>query len=290
METRSGLRAVHASFDSIATKLDALYAATPALSVRVHSAILAIWSRLSSDKILKDKLVKGGMLKKVLPLLKVQETRITALSLINLVSHHGGDESRNEVARLFCPTLVALMRAHPDNPRIVEPAIAAMAHALTSSIVGEGGKPADPALLKQIGLKDVLQATIDALQDPISSTYLVDHALDLLASATHSCQKECRAVTDFWPMLAAFLGSKDPGRRCTSLSALVRSVFDRISDQNVASLDPNKLIAAAQRSIPRNLAWVLEDYGNERCDMMMTLRSTLDYQKAMMGYLKDTIL
>lgn len=201
------------SFDSISKKLDALY--TKALdagdaSEHVLAAILAIWSRCCADKILKDRLVETGLLKKVLPLLSRNQTRFAALSIVSLVSHHGGDASRVEVARTFCPALVAEMRAHPDDPRVLEPAIAAMSHALMSSITGsDDGTPPDQAVLKQIGIKDVLQATVDAVRSPSASLYLVNHALELFASVTFYCQKECRQVTDVLPLLAGFLRSSD---------------------------------------------------------------------------------
>lgn len=63
-------------------------------------------------------------------------------------------------------------------------------------------------------------------------------------------------------------------------------MVDRTSQEMVATVDPNSMVRAAQRGLPPELGKVLAEYGFERSEMAMTLKSSAEYQRSMMDYLQ----
>lgn len=84
--------------------------------------------------------------------------------------------------------------------------------------------------------------------------------------------------------LIACIRSADMHSRFYALGAVIRL---NIPEPEKMVSDPGALLAAMQRGLPSHLEELLVDYGPARCESMLTLRSSAEYQKAMMQCLQD---
>ncbi|KAH9849548.1 hypothetical protein C2E23DRAFT_870488 [Lenzites betulinus] len=284
LETRSGLKKVHLQFGEISKKLESLYVAAQKRGTeRLMGGIVGIWAKMCADAILRDKLFQEGLLSKVMPLIEYDSTRHMALNALSVVTHHGGVVARREIARKN-PILVKLMEAHQDDPKVLELATVTMAHA-TSAVLGNEDPP-DVGLVKEIQVRSVLKTTVENVRKPIASHYMIDHALGLLTSATRHCPQECKDTPSMLTLLVSYLRSENLITRCGALGGLIRLTANECEPDR-QNFDPQRLIAAVQRRFPEHLSELMMDYGFERCDTTLTLRSTADYQQAMVRCAQD---
>lgn len=218
-----------------------------------------------------------------MPLLDYDTTRHVALQALSTVTHHGGVIARKEIARRN-PILVKLIQDHPNDRKVLELAIVTMAHS-TNAVLGADDVP-DPGLVKEITVKPVLEVTMSAIRDPNASHYLLDHAMGLLSCATRHCARDCESTPGLLQLLISLLRSANLTARCNALGGLIRYTSDQ-SEPDKQHFDPNKMIAAVSRRFPDHLSEVMMNYGPEKCDTVLTLKSTAEYQKAMMRCAQD---
>ncbi|KAI0674593.1 hypothetical protein C8Q78DRAFT_1076212 [Trametes maxima] len=284
LETRSGLKKVHAHFPEISKKLDTVYVAAQRRgNERLMGAIVGIWAKMCADSILRDKLFQEGLLAKVIPLIEYDSTRHMALNALSVVTHHGGVVARREIARKNA-VLMKIMREHPDDAKVLELATVTMAHA-TSAVLGSEDPP-DSGLVKEIQVRNALNVTVQNIRKPIATHYMIDHAFGLLAGATRHCPQDCKSTPSMLPLLVSCLRSENVITRCSALGGLIRLTANE-SEPDRQNFDPQKLMAAVQRRFPEHLQDLMMDYGLERCDTMLTLTTTRDYQQAMMRCAQD---
>ena len=84
-----------------------------------------------------------------------------------MVTHHGGEQARQEIARHLNKVLVKLVQDFPDDPKAVEMAIVTMDHA-TEAVVGNEDPPS-PAFVKEVDVQSVLAVIVTALRKPTVS-------------------------------------------------------------------------------------------------------------------------
>ncbi|EIW55597.1 uncharacterized protein TRAVEDRAFT_73443 [Trametes versicolor FP-101664 SS1] len=282
--TRSGLKKVHAHFPEMSKKLDTMYiAAQKKGNERLMGGIVGVWAKMCADSILRDKLFQEGLLSKVMPLIEYDSTRHMALNALSVVTHHGGVVARREIARKN-PVLMKLIQAHPDDAKVLELATVTMAHATNAVLSVED--PPDSGLVKEIQVRNVLNTTVENVRKPIATHYMIDHAFGLLTSATRHCPTDCKSTPSMLTLLVSCLRSANIITRCSALGGLIRLTANE-SEPDRQNFDPQRLITAVQRGFPDNLSDLMMDYGFERCDTTLTLKSTADYQRAMMQCAQD---
>ncbi|KAJ7150977.1 hypothetical protein C8R43DRAFT_1005813 [Mycena crocata] len=278
LDTRSGLKKVHANFESICRRLDKAYTKN-ASNVRIKGGIVGIYARLCVDSILRNKIFQKGFLEQLIPLLDEPQCRHLALRALTTVTHHGGVEIRLEIARSY-QVLVRLLREFPDDPKTVELATVTLSHCLISTISDEGMR-LDPQFAPSLDLQDVVKMVTDTLRKPAPSRTLVDHGVQLLAVSTLHCEMPQTTIN----FLTAGLRSRDWIFRCTCLGGLVR-LHRRESEPDQRSLDPMKLMSVAYNRAPPQLNDILVAYGFPRCETYLTMKTATDYQKAMMDVVR----
>ncbi|KAJ7698629.1 hypothetical protein B0H17DRAFT_1006605 [Mycena rosella] len=274
--TRSGLKKVHANFDSIYRRLDKAYTQN-ASNVRIKGGIVGIYARMCVDSLLRNKLFQRGFLAQLFPLLDVPECRRLALRSLTTITHHGGIEIRMEIAKSGYLILLRILQEYPDDPKTVELSIVTLSHCLISTISDEGVK-IDRHLGESLDLTDILKIVTDTIRRPFPSRILVDHSVQLLAMSTlHSDVPPTSAR-----FLVAGLRSKDWIFRCTCLGGLVR-LHRKQSESDQRALDPMKLMAAVSRPAPPHLSEILRAYGFQQCEAYLTMKTASDFQSAMMN-------
>ncbi len=224
------------------------------------------------------------MLKKIIPLLDLDSTRHVALNALVMVTHHGGEQSRVQIARQLNKTLVKLVQDLPDDPKAVELAISTMDHATEAVIANED--PPSVVLVKEIDVQSVLAVTVAALRKPTVSYTLVSHALNLLASAPQHCPAMCKAIPGLTALTAAFLRSKKINIRATAMGGLLRLPIAEC-EQDAMHFDPNGLMAAAAAGPPDHLLDIAVDYGVDRLDLHVMLKAMGVYTDAISRAMQD---
>ncbi|KAF7348541.1 Bin3-type SAM domain-containing protein [Mycena venus] len=274
ISTRSGLKKVHANFDSIYRRLDKLYTRS-ADNVRIKAGICGIYARLCVDSILRNKLFERGFLRQIFPLLDTPSCRKLILRTLTTITHHGGIAIRMEIAKSYLPLLQVLKDA--EDPKTIELSIVTLSHCFIAALCDDGMK-LNPTLARSLDLKGVVTAVTEALHQPFPSRVLVDHSVQLLAVSTLHCKVPPSTVT----FLVAGLRSKDWIFRSTCLGGLIR-LHQTEAEPDQRGMDPMKLIACVSKPAPSHLNDILLAYGFEKCETMLTLKTANEFQRAMMN-------
>ncbi|KAJ6532723.1 hypothetical protein DFH09DRAFT_993655 [Mycena vulgaris] len=273
ISTRSGLKKVHANFDSIYRRLDTAYTRNES-NVRLKRGIVGIYARMCVDSILRNKLFQRGFLVRLFPLLDIPVCRHLALRALTTVTHHGGLEIRMEIAKWYLD-LVRVLKEHLDDPKTIELSIVVLSHCLNATTSEEGMK-IDPRFAESLNLEEVLKIVTRAIREPSPSRVLVEHSVDLLAKST----MHAKVPPTTAKFLVAGLRSKDWVFRSTCLGGLVR-MHRKESESDQRALDPRKLLACASRPAPPHLVEILHAYGFPACETAITMQTTSDFQRAM---------
>lgn len=210
--------------------------------------------------------------------------RHLALRALTSVTHHGGIEARSEIAKQT-PVLVRLIQEHADDATVVELAIVTMSHAV-NAVTGNSEEQPNTKLLKALDMPNILKVFVDATRRPDASSNLINHALDFFAGSTLHCYNECKAYPPVLTCLVAGLRSKDFTIRCSSLGGLIR-LHHHEAEADPRHYDPQPMLAAYQRGYPKHLLDTLTDYGFARGDVITTLKTTDDLQKAFTKCVQD---
>ncbi|TFK49399.1 hypothetical protein OE88DRAFT_1662959 [Heliocybe sulcata] len=282
LTTRSGLKRVHANFDSIYRRLDKAYN-DYSDNERILGGIIGIFAKMCTDAILRDKLFRAGFLSKLIPLLYNNTCRHMALRALSTVTHHGGSETRVEIAKKT-PALLEIIHENPSDPKVAELAIVVLSHAIGAVLDAE--TTPDPKIIKTVDFPQVLRTIIAQLKRPTTSYYLISHAVGLLGAATQRCSKEYKSFPPALSFLVAILRCRDINHRCEGLGGLIRYNHQSAED-DLRQADPRKMMSAVQRGFPKRLNDVLMQYGPERCDVYLTLSCTKDHTAAMMQNAQD---
>ncbi|KAH7882394.1 hypothetical protein F5I97DRAFT_1816994 [Phlebopus sp. FC_14] len=279
---RSGLKKVYNNFDAIYKRIDDLYVANSG-NEKITGGIVGIYTKMCADSILRNKLFQKGLLSKIMPLVGQDGSRHLALRALTTVTHHGGVEVRQEIC-IQAPHLLKVLQDHPEDLKSAEMAISTLAHAVGAAI-GDERKPS-AKYIRALKVPSLLPLILGFIGKPGVSLPLLHHALELLAHMTLHCWQDCMAYSPVIEFIVACLNSSDLYVRCSALGALLRlNALCSEGDQRYS--DPNKLMAAVQRGFPDHLSDIMMSYGPMRCDATLTLRSTGDYQKAMMQCVQD---
>jgi hypothetical protein len=213
-----------------------------------------------------------------MPLLEVESCRILALRALTLVTHHGGETTRREIA-LQAPVLVRLIQRHPSDAMVAELAIITLSHSIGAYTNVE--QAPDVKALKLLDMPNTLKVVTERLRDPAASLFLLEHALHLVAWSTFHCSSAYHSNPSTVNFLVAGLRSPDIAVRCTCLASIIRLHMSS-AEQDHVQLDPHKLIASLRGGFPQHLSSILWDYGHTRCETTVILKTAADYQRAMM--------
>lgn len=304
MDTRSGLKKVHTNFEEIQRNLDAAYTRYSG-NEKVAGGIVGIWSKMSKDAILRDKIMRSGnsfrmtllqrlsltaptlgLLSKSMPLLDKPATRLVGLQALSNVTHHGGADIRREIAT-YTPKLLQLMEEFPDDAAINEQIIVTLAHAIGSVVNDEDSSASVKAAnIRKVNIPKVLDLVFKNIKKPDASHYMLSHAIEFLCNVVLGCHKEIRANPSVLNFLIALLRAKDLSTRVNALGALCRLVIPE-SEDDLRAMDHQKFMAAIQRGFPPHLSDILMDYSPTECDTFVILYTTRDYTKAMMRVAQD---
>ncbi|KAK0204206.1 hypothetical protein DFS33DRAFT_1374397 [Desarmillaria ectypa] len=266
---RSGLKKVLANFDSIYRRLDKAY-----IKHERNEKVTGGSSGFTA----------GCFFKRLLPLLHIQETRHVALRALSLITHHGREEIRFEVAR-HSNKLAKSLSKFSDDAAGSELVVSVLAHSIPAVVMFDTISP-KPDILRALDMNAILKEVTESMKRPDASTYLINHASELLSLSTLNCCAAFKQIPAAMTFLFAGLRGTDWAFRCTCLGGVIR--FHRHeSEEDTRGMDPMKFMAAINRKFPPHINDLLLDYSFERYETYMTLAATRDFQSAMMKCAKD---
>jgi hypothetical protein len=170
------------------------------------------------------------------------------------------------------------MREHPSDQKVSELAIVILAHSV--GVVLNGTNQPDRKVLQALDIQTIIRVVTENVRNPAASLYLFDHALSLLAGCTLYCAADCKAYPPMLSLLVASLRSKDIVKRSVAIGGLIR--LHRLEAEDDPRLfDPMKLITRVQQGFPGHLTDIMLNYGPNRCETVLTLNTSSDFQKAM---------
>lgn len=227
MNSRTGLKKIHTNFQEIYRKLNKAYTENPT-NEKITGGIVGIWAKMCVDSILRDKLFREGKLillllfdelitvfgntglvSKILPLLDVRATRYVGLEALSAVTHHGGMEARQAIAKETTSTLVRLMQEPPDDYKANDLIIATLTHAV-GAVVNE--EHVDNKLLKSLDMPTILPLLMGNMRKPEVPFTLLTHAYYFLTSITRQCHQEVKAIPRLVSLLVSALRTNDPAQ------------------------------------------------------------------------------
>ncbi|TFK22369.1 hypothetical protein FA15DRAFT_681689 [Coprinopsis marcescibilis] len=284
LATRRGLKKVHTNFNAIYTKLDAAYQ-TYSDNEKITGGIVGIYSKMSRDSLLRNKLYERGFLDKLMPLIYKESTRRMALRALVTVTHHGGAEIRAKIAT-HCNTLTNLLSTYASDEDICEMVVSIITHAVGAVTEGPESSCAFPKILKTLDMSTMLKLVVQATKQHPQSAALFEHATEFIASSSLHATKAFASVPEAVRYLVAGMRCPDWIMRCYCIGGLTRlHRWESEDDQRI--LDPKKLISAIQRGIPPHLNDRLISYGPARCELYLSLRTTNEFQNALMQCVQD---
>ena len=202
------------------------------------------------------------------------------------MTHHGGREVRAQIAKATTPTLFRLIEEHPDDPTVAELAIVTISHSAGVIVSPQNVTETKDADLKALGVPKLIRVFTQCMRKSTATSNLINHGLALLADCTHNCWKECNAYPSIIKLLVATLRSDDIIQRCIALGGLIR-LYQPQAEDDQRGLDPTKFMAGLQRGFPDHLVDIIMDYGFDRCDSIITLQTTKDFQQALIKCTQD---
>jgi hypothetical protein len=210
-----------------------------------------------------------------------------ALVALASVTHHGREDVRIEIAKQS-PLLVRIMREDPSDHKTIELVTVTLCHVVQAVLLSSYKTP-DQKLVRSLGIKDIIDATLDNIRRLPTSPLMVKHAITLLATPTVHCWEICIKHKPLLNFLAACLRCSDVDIRCEVMSGFIR-LHHHDAQMEWAPLDPQKLIesflAGGINRRPRVSAAMMKR-GPENTEIVNTLTATREFQKAMNAAVED---
>ena len=209
-----------------------------------------------------------------------------ALVALASITHHGGEDIRTEIARQS-PLLVRIMREDLDDSKTVELATVNLCHAIQAVLLVSDKTP-DRKLVKSLGIKDVIDVTLENLRRLPSSPLMVNHAIPLLAAPAMHCWEICMGHKSLLNFLAACFRSSDIVSRCHVMASFIR-LHHHHAQKESAPLDHQKLLQSYMDGGFKNprVSEAMMNYGPQNTDIVNTLTAATSFQRAIQAAIGD---
>lgn len=278
LTTCKGLKTTSGRFDNIYRKLDDAYDKYIS-NERVRGGIVAIYSKMCVDPLLRKRLFEKCLLGRLVPLLDIEQSRNMALRALASIAQRAGLAIRADVAR-SSDVFTRLVDAHPDDHILAEQVLKILRYCITACMGGAQGSPTFPDIIDSINLTKVLNTTIHCMVQSSSYEFSAAHGLHIIAASTVHGHKAFKGAPEASKILVAGLRSADWTLRCVAFGGLVNldkpGALIRDGDQ----LNPQALGAVMKR-MPKDISDALTAYGPERCDIFLTMRAVSRLMQAM---------
>ncbi|KAI1784357.1 hypothetical protein LXA43DRAFT_1042935 [Ganoderma leucocontextum] len=301
LNTRSGLKKVHARFDDINHCLNAHF--TTALAIddpRPPLTICFIWSKMCADKLLRDRLFRSGLFLKLVKLLGDENTGNLVVIFLDWFKP---EEAKNatgipldfEIAR-YNSQIVSVLQKHRRNSKIAGYALRVLAHTTPMVLASEELWAARPNLGSDIAVTEVVSAVLDVFKQPahLADDILQIALIPLLRSCVSTCREQCRNLPDVLPFFTSLTHSTNLTARSIGAAMLLR--IARLESEAEGD-DPELMVRSrlpradnlevALTELPPDLLGIMRDHGIENCETLVKVRCATGIMSAMRTFEKD---
>ncbi|KAI5117145.1 hypothetical protein M0805_000072 [Coniferiporia weirii] len=283
LSSRNGLKKIHGSFSEISSKLEDIFAYFCERDF-VAQAVIAIYTRMCADAILRDRLIKEtDLLSKVFALLKRPACCHVALQALCAITHHGGQGVRLQVAEKT-PALLQVLEDRQDDDEAAELTLSVLAHSSTAVLSDD--TTLDQKLFRTLEVPRLIRLAVSEVRKQTSSAPLISHALPLLTVAANHGRKELKDNPSATNLLVAFMRAPDVTTRTDAILGIMR-LHMADSDNDELKLDPMRLLDKLRSPWPPHLDKAFMSYGPTRIDLYNIMQSAGIFQKAVIKVAGD---
>lgn len=269
LQTRRGLKKAYLDFDNIRRRLDKTYD-TASTDWRLAGGIIAIYSKMCMDAMLRNKIFGPSYLSKLMSLAEIEPCRHLVARALSVLTHHGGYEVRAEIARVATIKLLDLVAASPEDGVLAELSVSVLGHSVTA-IVGDHKHTPSSTTMKVLDYTRVLKQTVTTLYK-FPTSIVVGHAMQMFASGTLNAPEAYTSVPSALEFLVAGLNSSDHILRTNCLNGIVQR-FERNAQDDEHHMDPAKIVYVQRFGYPSHLQDIIVKYGYERSELRLNTQS-----------------
>ncbi|KAI1792811.1 hypothetical protein LXA43DRAFT_317266 [Ganoderma leucocontextum] len=305
--TRSGLRKIHTDFDGVSQRLDECY--VTALShgdTAGATLVCVIWTKIAADVVLRQQLIRAGLIPKIIPLFGLPHTGGLAEELLKaLIRNTDGANTEEFALEIFRHNLdiVRILRDHPDDADVLDCTIMALAQGFLRTILRHSSS--HPSVFDDACLVPVLSALLDTLRNPpeLLPEATLNVAMIILARVPPVCPARCRLreIPSLLAYYAALSRSRHLRARCNAIATvrhLARAELEPVlhGDDDVLPIvtrsgDLAWHAYASQEELlavfPEDLRSLMLAYGVDACECVVQFKSSSDAASALSQYYRD---
>ncbi|KAI0029858.1 hypothetical protein K488DRAFT_22499, partial [Vararia minispora EC-137] len=278
LQSRHGLKNAHKNFDEILGKLDLLYDfAVRTQSEELAGGVIAIYTRMFADSILRNRIFKGDFIEKLFPFLKSRACRNITLDALATATHHGGVEARKAIAAKT--TLISdVLEEHIDDVSTAHFSWSVIAHS-TVAILGKRERPSS-AFLRALEVPRLIRLALHFMRHPVLPRERSEHIFSFLTAATHHCSSAFFAEPSAIDFMLSCTRAKNIRIRAEALSSLLRLYASRVQlDQD--GFDVRKFVHAQKtKQWPRDIGRQLLAYGFQQTEIYLAMSTTVECTKS----------
>ncbi|KDR72534.1 hypothetical protein GALMADRAFT_751982 [Galerina marginata CBS 339.88] len=283
LTSRRGLKKIHANFDDIYARLDDLYQSNQ--DIKVRAAIVAIFSKLCLDSILRTKLFEKVILDKIIPFLSLEETRHLAFRALSVMTHHSGEEVKVEIAR-YANKLAEITRGLPGDERLGSLCAATLCHTVSAVLIGLPCS-SNMRIYMSLDFDNIFECLLEtAKRARFYAPGVIYHIVTLLSVSAGILPAFPKATTLVTGFLAAGMRSKNWSYRCACLKALI-DISGFGAKEDMAIPEQPHYITSVQKEMPEHLQIICINYEPKECENQVILTCQMECVEAMLDYPKN---
>ncbi|KIP12051.1 hypothetical protein PHLGIDRAFT_399967 [Phlebiopsis gigantea 11061_1 CR5-6] len=264
LDTRTGLKKVHANLSSIQLLLDETFKhARHQGHTKIMAGVAELYIKMSKvDALLQDKLLVAGFYERLVTLADFEDTRAVALRALGTISLFKGKDQSSHF-RKCAPSILRIALKHLDHRHTLHAVTGFFAHSSLS--IKDMGTSFD---LTAFG-----RALLDSFRVSTPTYWLFDHAMLCFNAPLYDMAQKCRHIPSFITLHTACLHSADYMRRVRSLGCLLQMDLEESEDLSESPSEPQKLPCCFTTSslaenvkiedLPPKLLQIMNKYGRE---------------------------
>ncbi|KAJ7604768.1 hypothetical protein FB45DRAFT_1153539 [Roridomyces roridus] len=251
--TSRGLKQAHESFDTIASKLDALFTESrqhrnkfSALSDYLATAVIVIYGRMEDDSILKRRIfTETNFLEQATTLLKSPDTGEIVMETLSYMTHYHDMDVLDDLAG-FMSTIIDSVEPHLENIAYAEKAMCVLTH-VTTTVLEEFDEDDDEDPTGSALLTRVLQFLIRVVRLPGSTSLSFSHFGVFCANNTAELPDTFLANQDSIDLLVASTRGQDICTRITAQRSLINLCLILEDDEDDPEFSNEQLVTLCDR-------------------------------------------
>ncbi|RDX43313.1 hypothetical protein OH76DRAFT_1361375, partial [Lentinus brumalis] len=275
---RQGLRKANRRFERIHDLLVRVYVSAAGYNdTRRMGAVLGLMAQMCADSALRDKLIDAGIVQRAIALLQYDATQRIALSALAMVTQYKVSTTTAHTIASLSGQLARLALYKCEDLILVELVVIVLSQALRITFLP---RPPLVSFGERLELPTVVEAIYSILRNSRISYSILTHTIDLFAALTLYRPSPGEELLSLVPFLAAIARCDNIRTRAIAISGIMR--LPATDDHECpSSFSPIRLGEMINEGLPEHLARPLEEFGEERVEMLVIFDASSKYRHLM---------